>query len=552
MEDVTKVSARKTFFTGVLMLSVSTVLVKLIGLLYKIPMLSYLGSEGMGYFNSAYEIYALFCVIATAGLPVAVSVLISGAVAENRWADVRKIDRAASIIFVWVGVFGSLFMFLLARPICFWIRSEHAYACIVSISPTVFFVCISSAVRGYFQGFQKMFPTAVSQLIEALGKLGFGLLFAHLALRSGRPTEAVAASAGWGLTLGTALSTLYLLIVKKRSFAKRKEQKPIPSESDGSDYRTIWKTIGKLAGPMTLGASMVSLTKLIDMTMILRRLQTIGYTEAMANEAYGSYTTLALSVFGLLPTLLNSVALPLVPMLSAAIAVQDAEKQRQIVETSYRLTTFFALPTAFGISVFAHPILSFLFGKEPEAVDVAAPLLAVLGFSVFLSCMITATNSVLHAYWDVKSPIISMSIGAAVKLLVAYCLIGIPSVGLMGAPISSFFCNATVVTINLRRACRFSGSYSVKRLFLYPLVAATGAVAVSFGLYLCLLKSFGETGWILLLCVMLTVVVYAFFALIGGLISQEDLYALPFGKQVCAWAERLHLVPMRSKNRVKK
>lgn len=552
IQTVTQETTRKTFFTGVLMLSVSTVLVKVIGLLYKIPMLSYLGSEGMGYFNSAYEVYALFCVIATAGLPVALSVLISGALVEQRWEDVRKIDRAATRIFFWIGSVGTLLMYLLARPLCTWIRSEQAYACMISIAPTVFFVCLSSAVRGYFQGFQKMFPTALSQLIESFGKLGFGLLFAHLSLRAGNPTETVAASAGWGLTLGTALSALYLLIAKKRAVAASDVRSEHGAISAFPNVRSVWKTIGRLAVPMTLGASMVSLTKLIDMTMILRRLQSIGYSAATANEAYGSYTTLALSVFGVLPTLLNSVALPLVPMLSAAVAVRDTERQRQMVETSYRLTSFFALPTALGISAFAHPILSFLFRNEPEAVDTAAPLLAVLGSSVFLSCMITATNSVLHAYRDVKYPIVSMAIGAAVKLPVAYVLIGEPSIGLIGAPISSFFCNATVVMLNLRRVTRLSGLYSVRRFFVYPLSAAAVAVAVSFGVYLQLMKRFGEVGWILLLCVMLAAAIYIFFALLGGLITREDLCALPFGTRLCVVAERLRFLPLQSKKRVKK
>lgn len=519
---------KKVFFSGVLLLSVSTALVKIIGLIYKIPMLSYLGSEGMGYFNSAYEIYALFCIIATAGLPVALSVLISGARAKGMLEDVGRIYHASVWIFLLLGILGTLFMWSFADAFCAWIKSENAYKCIIAISPTVFFVCVSSAIRGYFQGFQRMLPTALSQLIEAAGKLIFGLLFAHIALERGAATEEIAAAAGWGLTLGTALSTLYLLIEKRRCGKQGKEvMKDTPSTLE---YRKVWRDLARLSVPMTVGAALVSLTKLIDMTMILRRLQSIGYSEIAANEAYGSYTTLALSVFGVLPALLNSVALPLVPILSAAIASGDTEKQKQMVEMSYRLSAFFSIPAALGIAAFARPILLLLFQNELHAVAVAAPLLSLLGISVFLSCMITATNSVLHAYQEVKKPIASMAIGAVCKIVAAYVLIGIPSVGLLGAPISSFFCNAAVVLLNLYFVSGKCGVVSVKKHFLRPLFSACAAIGIAFGIYLSIVYFRGEDEIVTVSCVLLAAVIYFMLSIFFGGVSAEDIRALPMGK----------------------
>ena len=533
-----KSDTKKVFFSGVLLLSTSTVLVKIIGLFYKIPMLSYLGSEGMGYFNSAYEIYALFCIIATAGLPVALSVLISEANVRGHLQDVRRIDRAATGIFLALGALGTLFMWFFAEQFCAWIKNERAYECIRAIAPTVFFVCASSAIRGYFQGLQRMLPTAISQLIEAVGKLVFGLLFAHMALEGGATPAQIAASAGWGLTLGSALSTLYLLIEKHRS--RLPQASNSEAVSSGRSYRTLCRSLGRLAIPMTVGASLISVTKLIDMAMILRRLQSIGYSELAANQAYGSYTTLAMSVFGLLPTLLNSIALPMVPLLSAAIAAGDVEKQRQMSETSYRLTAFFAIPSARGIAAFSRPVLLFLFGNEPQAVAIAAPLLSMLGISVFLSCMITATNSVLHAYREVKRPILSMLIGALFKVVVAYILIGIPSIGLMGAPISSFFCNSAVVVCNLYFASRKCGIPNVNRIFLRPLMVAGGAIGIAFGAYLSLVYVYGEKDLISIACMLLAVVLYLLLSVLLGSISEEDLRALPMGERLAGVISFFH------------
>ncbi|MBE6629190.1 MAG: polysaccharide biosynthesis protein [Ruminococcaceae bacterium] len=534
MVEAVNRNTQRTFFSGVLLLTLSTVLVKLIGLFYKIPMLSYLGTEGMGYFNSAYEIYALFCVISTAGLPVALSVLISGAVARGEDTRAARIYRVTRAVFWLIGIGGTLVMWFFADAFCHVIKSDNALFCMRAIAPTVFLVCYSSALRGYFQGYQRMFPTAFSQLLESIGKLLFGLLLARYALQKGLDTPVVAAYAGVGLTLGTAVSTGYLMIAKARFHPTVAEE-----IQDGNEEQSarggILGQLCRLAIPMTLGASLVSLTKLVDMTMILRRLQVIGLDEVAANEAYGSYTTLALSVFGLIPALVNSVALPLVPMLSAAIASGDRARQAQMVRISYLLTSLFAIPAALGLSAFAKPILFLLFKNESAAVETAAPLLSYLGISVFLSCMITATNSVLHAYQVVNRPILSMLAGAVVKVISAYLLIGSPTVAMAGAPVSTFLCNVTVVLLNLYFTASLCRQPSVKEVFLRPLGASVGAVGISLAAYLWASTRWGSGTLLTLSALLLTLALYLIFACLFGVFNEKDLSSIPLGKKMLSF-----------------
>ena len=532
-------TTKKVFFSGVLLLTLSTVLVKVVGLVYKIPMLSYLGSEGMGYFHSAYEIYAVFCIIATAGLPVSLSVLISAALAEGKKEEAERIWQVSLTLFVIIGFAGSLLMWGLARPICRLIKSEQALGCIVSIAPTLFFVCLSSAIRGYFQGHQKMLPTAVSQLLEAVGKLVFGLLFAHYALKEGASVPMLAAAAGWGVTAGTVLSTLYLTIERIR-FGKRTNRKRASKVLYHG--HSVEKKLLKIALPITLGSFLISLTKVVDMSMILRRLQAIGYSTSEANEAYGSYTTLAISVFALLPTLLNSIALPLIPILSSAISCGDRATEHKMIELSYRINALIAIPASLGITLFAHPILTLLFGSQAQAVETAAPLLSILGISVFLSCMITATNSVLHAYREVKKPIYSTLTGVFVKGVAAYFLIGIPAVGLWGAPISSFLCNAVIVVMNMRFVSRFCDAVDVKSLFVYPTLLSILAVGVAYGEHLLLVYRFGQNLLTTLIPMATAMLLYLVLGCLFGLISEDDLSSLPMGKRICSFLERLHLL----------
>ena len=173
------VKSRRLFFSGVLFLGGANLVVKIIGLFFKIPMSYYLGSEGMGYFNSAYQIYTWLYMLSTAGLPVAVSILVSEARARGDRRSVRRIDRITSVSFFVIGLLGMLIMMLGAEPLAVLIGAPNARFSIFAMAPALFFICLSSAQRGYFQGFQEMAPSAVSQVLEALGKLAVGVLLAN-------------------------------------------------------------------------------------------------------------------------------------------------------------------------------------------------------------------------------------------------------------------------------------------------------------------------------------------------------------------------------------
>ena len=196
---------QKSFASGVMALTLSVTAVKIIGLVYKIPLLKILGAEGMGYFNAAYELYALFFVLSTAGLPVAVSILISEHAAKGRMRQVGKIHKISLIVFFCLGSLGTLIMGVGAAGFADLLESQMARLCILAISPSVLFVCISGAMRGFFQGMQDMRPTAVSQVVEAIGKLFLGLVFALAAVRRGCSVPICAAYAVLGVTAGSFL-----------------------------------------------------------------------------------------------------------------------------------------------------------------------------------------------------------------------------------------------------------------------------------------------------------------------------------------------------------
>ena len=432
-----------TFMSGVLALTASTVIVKIIGLAYKIPLMSLLGADGMGYFNSAYEIYALLCGICTSGLPVAVSMLVSSSRERGEQSRAVGIFRTSHALLVTKGVLVSGGLAVLAAPVSRWVGNIDAYYCILAISPALLFACISGAVRGYFQGCRIMTPTAVSQLLEAVGKLFFGVVFAYLGVRMGLDITVCAAMAVLGVTVGGLISAVYIY-TRRRGAAG--EESTVSSHA-GISKRYV-PALLHISLPITLSSLLMGSSRLSDMALIMRRLADIGVSSAEANRIYGSYTTLALPIFGLVPAFIPPITENLIPRLSAAVDTGDREEQIAAVNNAVRLTVFLAIPASMGITVYSYEIISLLFRGQEQAVAISAPLLSALGGSVLLSCLISTAGAILQSYKRVMLPIISLGAGAVAKIVSGYILIGNASIGAMGAPLSTFFFN--FVTLSLQ------------------------------------------------------------------------------------------------------
>ncbi len=521
--------SQKRFAFGVTALTLSVIAVKVIGLVYKIPLLKILGAEGMGYFNAAYEIYALFFVISTAGLPVAVSILISESLAAGRGRNVNKVHKISFLIFALLGVIGALVMGFGASWLSGLLETPKAALSIFAISPTILFVCISGAMRGFFQGYQDMKPTAVSQVIEALGKLLLGLIFAVLAKRAGQSIEICAAYAALGLTAGSFLSMIYLLLTKNLTrFVCRGTKLLTDTDTSG----IIFKRLMFLAIPVTLSSSLSGFTRVVDMSMIFRRMQTAGYESSVVAAMYGSYSTLAVPVYNIPSSLVAGISLSLVPILTEAAEAKDVKRTSELILSSLKMCLFLAFPCSVGLAMFSKPILSLLFVGEQASVDVAAPLLTVLAFSVCSSCLMGITNAVLQAYRKAMLPIFSMFIGTAVKIVSAYLLMGIPEVGMYGAAISTLLCNTVAVGMNLYFMDRHTeADYNILRLSLSPMVASFLSIGTSFAVWrlLCVKLSLGSG---LLFSILLCVLLYLWIGGKMGVYREKEVLMLPCGEKL--------------------
>lgn len=455
------------FVGGIIILTVSNLLVKVTGLLFKIPMNYIMGDTGMGYYNSAYSIYTLFYMLSTSGLPVAISVTVSEKRAQGKIGSAKKVFHLALAVFAAIGLLAFALMFFASDKLALLISSELSAMSVAAAAPTILFVCVSGAYRGYFQGCGNMMPTAVSQLIEAIGKLLIGIACALYAIRMGAEIHVVAAYAVFGLTAGSFVGMLYLVIT---GFVRGDRDLVTEHEIDYTSDKTgsIFRRFLAISIPVTLSASVMSLTNTLDTAMIQRILILSGMTAEEATAAYGNYTSLAVPLFNLPPVLIYPIAYSLVPVVAAAAGDGKFEAARDKIRVSLKYALIIGLPCAMGLSALSDPILCLLYNDT--SAHAAAMLLTLLAPSSLLVCILAITNSVLQGCGKEKMPVISMLAGGGVKLLSGMLLIKL--CGISGAPMSTFLCYLTVTVMNLAFTVRYTKVRLTPGMLYKPLLSA--------------------------------------------------------------------------------
>lgn len=530
---------KQNFIEGAMILVVASALVKIIGAFYKIPLKNIVGSEGMGLFSVAYQLYNVMLVVATVGLPVALSKMVAEAVTLGKMREVRRIVKVGAAVFVPIGAVCSVLLLAFAKPLAAAFGNGDAALAVVAIAPSVLLVAVISVFRGYYQGLSNMVPTAVSQVIEALCKLGIGLVLATLALRRGMSMPAVAAMAILGVTLGEALSALYLIV--RSFFARTRERTPVLNDSMRS-WKELVKTLLMLAIPVTVSNSVMSLTNLIDLGLVMNRLQDAGMSQTAATELYGIYNTMPVALFGLPQTLITALAVSILPAVAGACAAQNFTKASKTIGTSLRLGMLIALPAGVGLGALAGPILRLLYRQDTVA---ATPMLQILSIAVPFVAAVALTNSILQGLGRADLSLIAMFAGALVKLIAEYQLLGDPNVQILGAPVSTVLCYLAVVFINIFNIGRLSGALpSFGKTVGRPFAAAVGMGAAAMicfnGLSASLSAapaSLADKG-ITLISIVAAVAVYGILLLALGAVQREDVLLLPGGVKI---ADILHL-----------
>jgi stage V sporulation protein B len=569
---------------GAMILTISMVLVKVVGLLYKLPLANAYSMEGKGYFSNAFDIYLPIYAIAITGLNVAVSRMVSQRCAQGLYRDVREIQKVARKIFLITGLGGTALLLAIAWPFSYVATGgRDSIPSIVAIAPTVYFCCAMSAYRGYYEGLRNMKPTAMSQVLEALCKLVLGLALAMVVMEAGRKefglsgtvfgTPAASAKIAdsmlypWasaasilGITAGAVISLLYLWLrhkVKGDGITSEQLLRSPPPEGK----KKLAREMVTVAIPMVISSVILNVTNLIDVlnvNFMLKRTLAMHFDEIVriygatfqlagtqpkdyATYIWGLYNT-ALDFRTLIPTIITALGVSALPAIAAAWTLRDRVTVQKHVNTVLRIALMISLPAGFGMAVLSKEIMTLFYEKNnPGMAEHAAPMMMVFGIATALMAVSAPVISMLQGIGRTDVPVKSLVAGTVVKIGANTLLVSIPSINVNGATIGTVLFYVVIVSVNLFMLIRVSKAkvrlmpVLVKPLFCALLSAAGAWLAKDLALRFFSGGDLSQRMVMLLAvaaAVALAVLVYAFSMLLCRAVTQEDLEILPAGKKL--------------------
>ena len=542
---------KQTFLQGTAVLAMATVLVKLMGFLFKVPLNNIIGEDGFGYFNTAYDVYNVLLMISTTGLPVAMSRMISQAQTLGNHAQIKRIYRTSLYVFLTIGMVGSLGMLFFCRQLSVMVTTnENSWAAIAALAPCVLLICLVSAYRGFFQGQSNMTPTSVSQIFEAVTRLVVGLGLAWLVMKltgeaavraqgivlaSGETAQdygditLAAGGAILGVTLGSLISVVYL-------HHKFRQSNQILSLGGGTAKSTqsTMKELLSIAVPITLGSAGLQIINLFDTMIYMRRLTgALQWTEKMADSAKGVYN-FCQTVFALPCSFIPTITIAVIPAITASLTRKDLAEAKATSESSVRTMALIAMPCAAGLFVMAEPVIRLLCSTYTEdKIQLAATMLAILGLTVIFNSLVLLLNAIMQAHGDVVTPVVNMLIGGIIKIIVNYILVGQPNLNIVGAPIGTFICYISITALDLIAMKRhISARPAIFKNIIRPGLASAIMGAATFMVYRVLSNAISSWKLACLLSLAFAVVLYAVLVVFLRCLTYEDCMLLPKGEKI--------------------
>ncbi len=468
---------KQNFMHGAAILAAGVVVMKILGAVYKIPLQHILGDVGYGYFFTAYSIYNMLLTISTAGLPVALSRMISEANTLNRPNQARRTFRIAMTTLAIIGAVFSLLMLLFPTEMAVLMVSKPEVSqCVFALSPAVLLICLTSAFRGYIQGNGNMTPTTVGQVVEVLVKVIVGLLLAVVLKNRGAPLPVSVAGAIFGVTVGGLAALVYMFLSYWRLY-HRSSLEACRGSGDVPD--SVGKTLGvfiRVGVIITLGASVMSVITLIDMKLLQSTMPHVpGIGPALADELIGSYSNMQ-TLYNLPASFITPMTIAVVPAISAAAARSARDEVSGIAESGLRVSAVVAMPMGVGLAVLSGPIVGVLYR---DTHPMGPTILSWLGIAAIFVCIALVTNAILQADGNERLPIFSMIAGGIVKIACNLLLVRRPEINILGAAIGTVACYAVICVMNCAFiAHRLAKKPNYSAVFLRPLLSA-GVMGVS-------------------------------------------------------------------------
>jgi len=528
-----KKTKKESFIQGVLALMFSQVIIKILGLVYSMYLTNRegFGDSGNAIYMGGYQIYALLLTLSSIGVPNAISKLIAERLAKGDKKGADRVFKIAFITFAVIGFIGTLILFLGARAIAtYWLAIPECEYTLVALSPAIFFVSISSVIRGYFNGMQKISNTARSQTIEQIFKTTLTIIFVEIvAMLTTTNTTLMAAGANLATTFATFLSFAYIfaLCQKSRKLGRDEIRKSDYIEGKES-VKSVVKKILSVSIPMSISSLLSSINKNVDSATVVRILKPI-LGETTAKARYGILSS-KVDILTSMPLAFNiAFATALVPAISSARVNGDTKTINKRLSFSILITILIGLPCTVGMFMYADQILALLFPKA----SAGGTLLAISAFTIIFTVLAQTINGALQGLGKVRVPAIALGCGVIVKLLTNILLIPIEGIYENGAAIGSVLCHIvsfTIVYNVLKNTVKLD--FSIFKMMIKPAIATLIMAVVSYFSYMVCLKIGVYGSLATIIAIVIAIIIYAIMVVVLKILSKEDILSLPKGEKI--------------------
>lgn len=523
--------SKENFIKGAAILGIAGLLVKILGAIYRIPLTNLIGTEGIGYYQPAYNIYNLLLVVSLSGFPTAIAKMVSERRALNNYEGAYQVYKISRWGLFLIGLISSIFVLIFARNLVTFLGFPGSYYSMIALVPALFAVPLLSAYRGFFQGTQNMTPIALSQLIEQIFRVAVGLYLAYALV--GKGLEEAAAGATFGASAGGVAALILIVLM---FFFSRETIKEEIASSNHNKIEPVWDIVKNLlyiAIPITIGASIAPLMGIMDSYIVSNRLTSIGYDSIQIADMFGELSGTAQTLINFPQVFSTAVAMSLVPAITEAFTKNQVKRLNVTANAGVKMSLIIGLPSGIGLFMLAEPIIALLYASiGPEKHASAGALLEILAIGVIFLTLVQAFTAILQSINRQFQPVKNLAWGLVVKVILSYILIGIPSINLKGAAISTTVAYLVVALLNWKDINKTKIKIDLIKVSSRTLLSSA-VMAVTVGVSFKILKSvIGRQNLATLGSIAIAGIVYAICLFATGAITKEDLELIPKGEKL--------------------
>lgn len=522
------VKSKDTFVKGAVVLGIAGLICKIIGAFYRVALFNILSASGMAYYEMAYPIYSFLLVLSTAGLPTAISKLVSEKAAIDDYRAAHRTFQTAYKTLFYIGVITMSLMLIGAPIYANMYNLKEGVHSLRAIAPALLFVSVVSAYRGYFQGLQIMTPTALSQLMEQVGKLVVGFGFASYFFKYG--AEYGAMGALLGVSISEFLAMLLLIIMYNVHKGDIKQNMRKYNYTRRETKKEIIRKILMVAFPVTIGASIMPLAGMVDGFIAMNLLSKAGFSAAESQQLYGVYSGSITSIINMPAVVSLSIGVSLVPAISSALAGRSYGRAKHTACIGFKLAILFGLPCAVGMFLVAEPVLNLLYKTlTPYELPIAVKLLKIMAFAVLFLTIVQVMTSIIQGYGKYKIPVITLFIGSVVNIAISALLVIRPDFNIAGVAIGTACCYAFAAICNTIYVFIISGmKFKIVDYLIRPLIANLIMGTVVYFVFTPLMKILGSNV-ALMATILIAVLVYLILVIGIRAVDAEDMDYMPGG-----------------------